>query len=453
MELNLNTVQKLTLAHRMVLSAQILQMSSLELNDYLKELSENNPLVEYKEKSASETDFNIIAKKLDWLGSSDEQNKYYYNEDKEDENDKWNFSPEQNESLEEHLLAQINTQRLEKSVRAAAIFAAKSLDENGYLAETADSIVSLTGIEKISVEAGIRLLKTLDPIGVGASDLKECLLLQLLSEDIPDTTAVAIVENCLELLAKNSLKTIARKLEKPLEKVVKSALKIKSLNPKPSRGFSSDNNLEYITPDAYIYKSPYGNYEIRLNDYYSPSIKINGYYKSIIKNSDSNEAKEYVNEKLSQAQWVIKCINKRNSTLMSTLELILEMQMPFFEKGIGNLLPMKLADIAERLDIHESTVSRAVRDKYIQCSWGIFPMNYFFSSAVHKTDCSDADISRENVKLRIKEIISAEDKHKPLSDREITAILEKENIRISRRTVTKYRESLGIAGTGMRKSY
>lgn len=257
MELNLNTVQKLTLAHRMVLSAQILQMSSLELNDYLKELSENNPLVEYKEKSASETDFNIIAKKLDWLASSDEQNKYYYNEDKEDENDKWNFSPEQNESLEEHLLAQINTQRLEKSVRAAAIFAAKSLDENGYLAETADSIVSLTGIEKISVEAGIRLLKTLDPIGVGASDLKECLLLQLLSEDIPDTTAVAIVENCLELLAKNSLKTIARKLEKPLEEVVKSALKIKSLNPKPSRGFSSDNNLEYITPDAYIYKSPY----------------------------------------------------------------------------------------------------------------------------------------------------------------------------------------------------
>lgn len=330
MELNLNTVQKLTLAHRMVLSAQILQMSSLELNDYLKELSENNPLVEYKEKSASETDFNIIAKKLDWLASSDEQNKYYYNEDKEDENDKWNFSPEQNESLEEHLLAQINTQRLEKSVRAAAIFAAKSLDENGYLAETADSIVSLTGIEKISVEAGIRLLKTLDPIGVGASDLKECLLLQLLSEDIPDTTAVAIVENCLELLAKNSLKTIARKLEKPLEEVVKSALKIKSLNPKPSRGFSSDNKLEYITPDAYIYKNPYGNYEIRLNDYYSPSIKINGYYKSIIKNSDSNEAKEYVNEKLSQAQWVIKCINKRNSTLMSTLELILEMQMPFF---------------------------------------------------------------------------------------------------------------------------
>ena len=355
--------------------------------------------------------------------------------------------------MEEHLLAQINTQRLEKSVRAAAIFAAKSLDENGYLAETADSIVSLTGIEKISVEAGIRLLKTLDPIGVGASDLKECLLLQLLSEDIPDTTAVAIVENCLELLAKNSLKTIARKLEKPLEEVVKSALKIKSLNPKPSRGFSSDNKLEYITPDAYIYKNPYGNYEIRLNDYYSPSIKINGYYKSIIKNSDSNEAKEYVNEKLSQAQWVIKCINKRNSTLMSTLELILEMQMPFFEKGIGNLLPMKLADIAERLDIHESTVSRAVRDKYIQCSWGIFPMNYFFSSAVHKTDCSDADISRENVKLRIKEIISAEDKHKPLSDREITTILEKENISISRRTVTKYRESLGIAGTGMRKSY
>lgn len=453
MELNLNTVQKLTLSQRMVLSAKILQMSSIELNEYLKELSETNPLVEYKERNSSEKKFDTLSKKLEWLDSGDEQNKYYYSEDKDDENENWNFSSSQSETLEDHLLAQINTQRLKKEVRLAAEFAAKSLDENGYLKETADSIASFTCIDIEYVESAIKFLKTLDPPGAGAFDLRECLIIQLLSEKTPDMTAVAIVKDCLELLAKNQLKAISRKLEIPLEKIIESSQKIKELNPKPSRGFSSNDSLNYITPDAYIFKNMSGNYEISLNNYYSPSIRINGYYKSIIKNSDNTEAKEYVNEKFNQAQWVIKCINKRNATLMSTLELILEIQLSFFDNGVGNLVPMKLSDISERLNIHESTVSRAVRDKYIQCSWGIFPMSYFFSTSVSKSGATKKDVSQDSVKLKIKELIAEEDKRRPLSDRAIADLLEKENIFISRRTVTKYREALGIASTSVRKSY
>lgn len=266
-------------------------------------------------------------------------------------------------------------------------------------------------------------------------------------------TAVEIAKNHLDALARNQLKGIAKKLGIPLDDVIEASRRIKSLNPKPSRGFSSNESLSYITPDAYIYKNARGDYEITLNDYYSPSLRINGYYKTIVKSSDSAEAKEYISDKLHQAEWVIKCIDKRNNTLMSTLGLIVEIQRDFFDSGAGNIAPMKLMDISERLNIHESTVSRAVRDKYIQCSWGIFPLSYFFSSSVSKSDAKDGEISQDSVKLKIKDIIDKEDKCKPLSDRAVAELLEADGISISRRTVAKYREAMGIAGTSVRKKY
>ena len=453
LELNLNTSQKLSLSQRMVLSAKILQMSSIELNDYLKELSQSNPLVEYDEKSPEDTRFDNLQKKLEWLDSGDEQNRYYYSEDKEDESENWNFKTAQSETLEEHLLSQINTQKMKKDIRIAAEFAAKSLDENGYLKESAETISALSGINKEDTEKAIALLKSLDPPGAGAKDLSECLTIQLQSEENPDMTAVEIAKNHLDALARNQLKGIAKKLGIPLDDVIEASRRIKRLNPKPSRGFSSNESLSYITPDAYIYKNAKGDYEITLNDYYSPSLRINGYYKTIVKSSDSTEAKEYISDKLHQAEWVIKCIDKRNNTLMSTLELIVEIQRDFFDSGAGNISPMKLMDISERLNIHESTVSRAVRDKYIQCSWGIFPLSYFFSSSVSKSDAKDGEISQDSVKLKIKDIIDGEDKCKPLSDRAVAELLEADGISISRRTVAKYREAMGIAGTSMRKKY
>ena len=453
MELNLNTSQKLSLSQRMVLSAKILQMSSIELNDYLKELSQSNPLVEYDEKSPEDTRFDNLQKKLEWLDSGDEQNRYYYSEDKEDESENWNFKTAQSETLEEHLLSQINTQKMKKEIRIAAEFAAKSLDENGYLKESAETIAALSGINKEDTEKAIALLKTLDPPGAGAKDLSECLTIQLLAEENPDMTAIEIAKNHLDALARNQLKGIAKKLGIPLDDVIEASRRIKRLNPKPSRGFSSNESLSYITPDAYIYKNAKGDYEITLNDYYSPSLRINGYYKTIVKNSDSAEAKEYISDKLHQAEWVIKCIDKRNNTLLSTLGLIVEIQRDFFDSGAGNIAPMKLMDISERLNIHESTVSRAVRDKYIQCSWGIFPLSYFFSSSVSKSDAKDGEISQDSVKLKIKDIIDKEDKCKPLSDRAVAELLEADGISISRRTVAKYREAMGIAGTSVRKKY
>ncbi len=298
MELNLNTSQKLTLSQQMVLSAKILQMSAIELNDYLRELSETNPLVEYEEKAPPEKKPDELKQKLEWLDSGDEQNRYYYSQDKEDEGEDWNFSSMQDETLAEHLLTQINTQRLKPEVHSAAEFAAKSLDENGYLKETAESISSLTGIDQKYTAEAISLLKTLDPPGVGASSLSECLEIQLLAEEIPNMTAVAIVREHLDAVAKNQLKAISKALGVSLDDVIAAVNKIKNLNPKPSRGFSTNESLSFITPDAYIYKNSRGGYDITLNDYYSPSIRINSYYKTIVKTSENAEAKEYINDKL-----------------------------------------------------------------------------------------------------------------------------------------------------------
>ena len=453
MELNLNLSQRLLLSQRMVLSAKILQMSSIELNDYLKELSQTNPLVEYEEKRPSVNKFDALSKKLDWLDYADEQNRYYYRQDREDEGENWNFASPHSETLEEYLIAQIDTQRLNNDIRLAAEFAAKSLDENGYLLEDAKSISSLTGIDISLTEKAIELLKTLEPCGVGASDLRECLELQLLNAPEENPTAIAIVRDYLDALAKNQLKPIARSLGVSLNEVIEAAEEIKKLNPKPSRGFSSNESLSYIVPDAYIYKSPSGEYEITLNDFCSPSLKINGYYKAIIKSSGNDEAKEYIANKFNQAEWVMKCIEKRNSTFMNTLRFIVDYQRPFFDSSDGKLSPMKLSDVAAALSVHDSTISRAVRDKYIQCSRGIFPLKYFFSSSVLKAENGKSEVSQNSVKQRIKEIIDAEDKAGPLSDRAIGEALEAEGISISRRTVAKYREAMGIAGASVRKDF
>lgn len=451
MELKLNTSQKLTMSQQMVLSAKILQMSWAELNEYMKELSQSNPLVEYEESPPSREDAPELGKKLEWLESGDEQNRLYYSDDREYERENHNFATSA-ETFEEHLLSQIRTQKLKPEIKQAAEFAVKSLDENGYLTESVQSISALTGINKEDTQRAIELLYTLDPPGTGASGLRQCLLLQL---DSSDTVAAEIITNHLDDLAKNRLKLIAAKLGIPLNDVIEACRRIKALNPKPSRGFPSPEGPAYIIPDACVYKTPSGEYDVALSDFYCASLKINDYYKGIIKSGENPDAAEYVNEKLRQAQWVLKCIDRRNSTLLSTIKLITSLQRPFFDNGAGSLSPMKLSDIAQRLGIHESTVSRAVRDKYIQCSWGVFPLGYFFSAPVtkntEKTDCSE--ISRDSVKLRIRELISAEDKKHPLSDRAISEALEKEGISISRRTVAKYRESMDIAGTSMRKDF
>ena len=461
MDLVLNISQKLALSQRMLQSAEILQMSSQELVNYIKELSIENPVVDYEETVQDTEKYDILKKKLEWLDSSDEQNKTYYREDKEDEssNDMWNFKENVGERLVEYLYSQVNVLPLNKEQRRIAHYIIESMDNNGYLADTVEDMAQALKTSVDAVKKALQIVQSLEPAGVGARNLKECLFIQLKKIGIDNKLVNSIIESGLETLAKNQLHILAKKNKATIEDVVAAVQIIKSLNPKPGNSFTSDRNLEYITPDVLIEKKD-GQYEIILNDYFYPRLSINNYYKTIMNSASEDKAKEYVYDKIKQAEWAMKCISKRNSTLVKTLEVILDLQKGFFDQGPGHLKPMKLYDVAERIGMHESTVSRAVRDKYLQCSWGVFSLNSFFSTGVAKSQIyseqgeeNEDKITPSSIKAMIKKLIDEEDKKSPYSDRAITELLNEKGIQISRRTVAKYREAMHILGTSGRKSY
>lgn len=451
MDLSLSTSQKLLLSQKMLQSTEILQMSSAELLDYIKEAAVENPVMELEEKSDDSEKYDLLRKKIDYINESDEQNRTYYAQEKddEDENDDWKFKQNSGQSLEEYLAEQLDVLPIDHRSNAIGHYIIGCINPNGYLEVSVEDMAHSLKTDVKKVEKILNIIKKFEPTGVGASDLKECLTIQLDKAGCTDETTRMIVDNYLELLGKNQLHIIAKKLKKSLEEVAEAAAKIKSLNPKPGNSFDSGKSLDYITPDAVVLEKDDGRFEVVLNDRHIPGISINSFYKNII-TTGNTEAKEYVSDKIRQAEWIVKCISKRSSTLKNTIETIVDIQQDFFKKGRGSLKPMCLNDVASILGVHESTVSRAVKDKYLQCRHGIYPLNYFFKAAL-PSSASLSSVTAEKIKLMIKEIIENEDSSSPLSDREITEKLTNSGISISRRTVAKYRESMGILGTSGRK--
>ena len=242
-----------------------------------------------------------------------------------------------------------------------------------------------------------------------------------------------------------------------LEEVIDAVSLIRTLNPRPGNSFASSHTLEYIVPDVLVYETKDG-FEVVLNNAFFPRLTISPYYRDIIKDEKAEDAREYVCDKIRQAEWAMKCISKRNSTLQKTLEVILDLQREFFEQGPGHLRPMRLYDVARRIEMHESTVSRAIRDKYLQCKWGVFPLSAFFPIGVAARPLPQAgreggEVTPEYIKARLRELLEREDKTAPLSDRVLTERLNSQGIDISRRTVAKYREAMGYPGIGGRRAY
>jgi len=237
-----------------------------------------------------------------------------------------------------------------------------------------------------------------------------------------------------------------------LEKVKEMSTIIKKLNPHPGGAFSPGNPIQYIKPDVIVIKYKNQNrFEVVLNDSCLPTITISNLYRKIMKGSVDNECKEYISRKINQASWIIYCIQQRNNTLLDICRQITAIQEDFFTNGPGHLIPLTLKDIASLLNIHESTVSRGIHDKYLQCSWGIYPLKYFFTSGFHTNN--KMKMTAENIKSLIKELISAEDKKRPYSDEKITKLLEDKGFTIARRTVAKYREEMNIPGASGRKEF
>ena len=460
MDLKLQVKQTQTLSQRMIQSAEILQMTSQELNTYINELALENPVIDIVEPPTAEEQRESIEQQ-EWLNSFNEENYYLYqrqnNDDDYDFKSSWNINTDDGETLQDYLWSQLITENFTDQETEIIKFMLECLDNKGYLEESTETIASYFGTDTEIVEDLLSDLQALDPSGVCARTLEECLKLQLERRDILTPVLESIIDNCLEMVAKNQIPAIARKLRLSPTETAGYCQIIKSLNPKPGVSFSSRDQLRYIIPDVTIVKFK-DHFDILLNESMYPTIELNSYYRQMNQNPESSELKEYLGNKIRQAEWVKQCVTQRGKTLMQVSRAILEHQEEFFTFGPAHLNPLRLADIAQELDIHESTVSRAVSKKYLQCSWGVYPMNFFFSRSVAVQESSSSEsgtqsVTAADIKRVLREILEEENKKKPYSDRLLGEKLAERGISISRRTVAKYREEEGIADASGRKEY
>lgn len=460
MDLKLQVKQTQTLSQRMIQSAEILQMTSQELNTYINELALENPVIDIVEPPTAQEQRESIEQQ-EWLNSFNEENYYLYqrqnNDDDYDFKSSWNINTDDGETLQDYLWSQLITENFTDQETEIIKFMLECLDNKGYLEESIETIASYFGTDTELVEDLLSDLQALDPSGICARSLEECLKLQLERRNMLTPVLESIIDNCLEMVARNQIPAIARKLRLSPAETAGYCQIIKSLNPKPGVSFSSRDQLRYIIPDVTIVKFK-DHFDILLNESMYPTIELNSYYRQMNQNPESSELKEYLGNKIRQAEWVKQCVTQRGKTLMQVSRAILEHQEEFFTFGPAHLSPLRLADIAQELDIHESTVSRAVSKKYLQCSWGVYPMNYFFSRSVAVQESSGNEngaqsVTAADIKRVLREIIEEENKKKPYSDRLLGEKLAERGISISRRTVAKYREEEGIADASGRKAY
>lgn len=452
MNYQLEMKQKQALSHKMIQSAEILQMSAQELEAYIGEIAMENPIIDIEDWNSLLND-DEYQKKIEWLNQIEEHNRVYSRQEFGDaeERDMWEVIGEsQEEDLSQYLKSQIITKELTKKENQIVSYIIDCLDSKGYLEVELKEIANHFESPLDEADRMLTIVQSLEPAGVGARNLKECLLLQLDRKELETPLVRTIISEYIELIAKNQISVISKKMKVPVEKILAEIEIIKSLNPKPGNSFTTKENLNYIVPDVTVVKLE-GYYEILLNEYLYPSITINNYYRSMLTGEQSAETKNYVNSKITQAEWVKKCISQRNTTLISVVKTIVDMQEEFFYSG-RSLKPMRLIDVAEIIGMHESTVSRAVKGKYLQCIWGVYPLSYFFSKGIETVE-ENTMVTAEGVKEEIERLVEEENKNKPLSDQKIADILNDKGFKISRRTVAKYRNILGIREASGRKVF
>lgn len=446
---SINLNQKFILTPQIQQSIEVLLMGQQDLNSFIEQQSLENPVIEVNPNYDELEPVEKLKKKLEWLEENDNDNKVYY-KGFDDEKYEYTMVDTGEKSLAEYLIEQLDYLTLGELEYRIAERIISYLDENGYLECRLEDLSNELDVSVKQVEEVLKIVQSFEPYGVGARDLKECLLIQLRNRDIEDKNLTLLIMNYLEDLGKNKLNVIAKGLNVTLDEVKKLQTDIKNLNPYPGSTFGCAQQTRYIRPDIVVVKFK-DYFEVLLNEFSYPRIGISEQYSSLIQGPCDEETKEYITNKINQACWIIKAIEQRNSTLRNVSKAIVDMQHDFFNRGPKHLVPMILSDIAERLSIHESTVSRAINDKYLQCSWGIFKLKYFFSGGVGGE--TGYGQTPEGIKAMLKEIINSEDRKHPLSDQKITEKLIQKGINIARRTVAKYREELNIPVASGRKDF
>jgi len=354
-------------------------------------------------------------------------------------------------SLAEHLGWQLRMSRATEEENRIGVQIIGNLNSDGYLTATLEEIAVLEKVPVEQVERVLSLVQELDPVGVAARDLKECLLIQLRHLGLADSLPAKIVTNHLKDLENKNYLKIARQLKVTKENVFAAETIILNLDPRPGRAYAPDEPI-YITPDVFVFK--FGDdYMVVLNDDGLPKLKISQYFRAMLttQNTLPAQTKEYLKGKMSSAMWLIRSIHQRQRTIYRVTESIMKFQRAFLDKGVEYLKPLVLRDVAEDVQMHESTISRVTTSKYVHTPQGLYELKFFFDSPVNRF--FGESLASESVKKRIKQIIAAEDPHKPLSDQRIAEILRGANIDIARRTVAKYREMLNIAPSSKRKKH
>lgn len=427
---------------------EILQMSALELNNYIQKLFQENPVVDLNEEAPFEPEQESLwLQRLRWLADSDQQN-YYYQAAGEYDADpivRIGISGGLEETLPKFICRQVDQLNLDFCTAKAVRFLAFCLDGDGYLRIPLKELASETGISEARLQAGLNILYTLEPAGIGAVDLSQCLMLQLERAGM-EGPILAIVQNYLEPLSRHQYHMIAKRLHITENDVLSAQKIIRELNPKPGSAFEQPGQTPFIYPDVFVEEME-GELVVRLRGHDCPPFQINQYYRQMMKQSQQGEVRDYLRKQIQTAQNVLQAISQREDTLRKCVQAIVNWQERFFRLGEGALRPLRMADIAEIVGLHESTVSRAVREKYLQCRRGIYPISFFFSSGT-----SGAEMSGIAIKSMLQNIIKGEDKSHPLSDQKLCEELERRGCSISRRTVAKYRDEMNIPGASGRKA-
>ncbi len=472
--------QQLTMTPQLQQAIRLLQLSSLELKAEIQEAFESNPMLETDNEHEGEESQIIeksnteeVAIESQELNTSDtlpeelpvdSQWEDVYepsyvpsgqaNEDYSDYLE--NQSNGDNDSLQQHLIWQIELSALSDQDRLIANSLIDALDDSGYLQEPIESIHENLSknyeIELDEVEAVLKFIQRLDPIGSGARSLKECLDIQLqqMANNTPFLAeARLLVDRHLDLVATKDYKLLTKLTRLTIETIESAILLIQTLHPKPG-DLINTQKPDYIVPDVYVDKHE-GSWRVKLNIESAPKLRINDVYSSLLKNSNNNNDTDYMRNQLQEARWFIKSLQSRNETLMRVATSIVKHQRGFFEYGEEAMRPLVLRDIAEELEMHESTISRVTTNKYMDTPRGIFEFKYFFSSHVNTKD--GGICSATAIRAMIKKLINEENQTKPLSDNKIATLLEQKGISVARRTIAKYRESMAIPPSNERRQY
>jgi RNA polymerase sigma-54 factor len=475
-KLHLRLSQKLIMTPSLQQAIKLLQLSKLELQEVLNQELLENPLLEESAEEAKQEEAEAEAQEktqteeeakaaepapekekdsfdeIDYDAYFQDYIEYGYNPRMGEDHEEF---PIENTltrppNLTDHLAWQLGMSDASPAVKEIGAFIIGNIDEDGYLRATNEEIAAAGPYDPEDVAKAISVIQSLDPIGVGARDLRECLLLQLEFLEVDNPMVESIVRDHWDMFMQRHFTQIAKSLGvemKTLEGVVEI---IKHLDPKPGRKYSNERAI-YVEPDVYIQKVG-DEYIIVLNEDGMPKLRINGSYRSMLHSMDSKsdgETVNYIKDKIRSAVWLIKSLDQRQRTIYKVAESIVKHQREFLEKGIDFLRPLVLRDVADDIQMHESTVSRVVSNKYMHTPRGLFLMKYFFHSGIDSD--TGEDISSLTVKKKIQGFIDAEDPRKPLSDSKIMKILNDEGINIARRTVAKYRDELNIPSSTDRK--